>query len=181
MGIHRTIPSLLLVLGFVGCAALPEDEAADAPDEGSPPVPPAIAELEQSPSGQFLHQPIPLPHRPTENFVKGGQLVSEAEVTGTIGFPPGGALLDDAALEDAQEIVEELRRSDFASAFLAGFARAPGSPGHARALSEHRALVLREALVASGIHPARLHTVGYGSDIEPPTSGPDQVWWAILK
>ena len=175
---------LVASLGLTGC----ETSGGLNPDIDALPEVPAevqegvvITDLVQSPSGQFLNQPVPLPHRPAIKIVQGAQVSSDAEISGHLRFPPGGAILEDAALQGAQKLIDELERSEIATAVLVGFASSPGSPGHARVLSEHRALVVREALVAVGIHPARLHTVGLGSDIPPPTGKPDQVWWTVIK
>ena len=134
----------------------------------------------QSATGQFLEVPMPLPPRPALEVVERGRIAIDTARNESLVFVPGSVVVSADELEKTKPIIVDLNDQPAASLVIVGFASCPGSPEHARVLGEQRALVVREALIASGIHPARLHTLGAGADIVPVAGGRDQVRFSLL-
>ena len=63
---------------------------------------------------------------------------------------------------------------------IAGFTDERGTAGYNRALGEKRAGAVREALVASGVSPARIQTVSFGAEM-PVNPASDEAAWAANR
>ena len=70
-------------------------------------------------------------------------------------------------------VAREMEQNKKATLLIAGYAPPSLPQDHARALSERRALAVRQRLIELGIEAANLQTVGYGNDFSPsgPSSG----------
>lgn len=89
-----------------------------------------------------------------------GALVAAAAVT----FPPDSAQLTGAPAGTVARVAAVLRDAPAAAVQLVGYcADSPGPPAVAQRLSEQRAVVVADALVAAGVDRARISTAGRGA------------------
>jgi hypothetical protein len=84
-----------------------------------------------------------------------------------------GFEITEAHEQKIRAIVREMEKDKKATMLIVGYAPPQLPPDHARALSERRALAVRQRLIESGVEAGNLQTVGYGNDFSPsgPSSG----------
>jgi phosphate transport system substrate-binding protein len=97
-----------------------------------------------------------------------GDLVVGDRLSLTFRFEFGSSTLDSRARGDIQRLADLLSTGDYANkdVLLVGFTDAVGEPGKNRALSQARAAVVRDALVAAApagsLDAIRIRTAGFG-------------------
>lgn len=74
-----------------------------------------------------------------------------------------------------QEVAEYLRQSG-GSVIIAGFTDERGTPEYNRGLGEHRALSVREALIAAGADGGSIQTVSFGAEMPADLGSGESAW-----
>lgn len=95
----------------------------------------------------------------------------------TIHFAYDSAVIRDSDQANLQSVAQALQSDASANLLIAGNCDERGTEEYNRALGERRADAAREALVAMGVDPSRLHTISYGKD-QPVDPGHDEAAWA---
>jgi outer membrane protein OmpA-like peptidoglycan-associated protein len=130
------------------------------------------------------HNPSSIPQRSIleETNVQGSSLpvrefpgfISEAKASDLpktfsseyINFESGSAVLVQGAEDELDQITHSLEESPFATIRIEGFSDQQGDLTQMKDLSFRRALAVKEQLVARGINPDRIDTVGNVSDTQ---------------
>lgn len=77
-------------------------------------------------------------------------------------FDVGSAALKAGAFDEIQRVATVLNQYPQTSIIVAGHTDSTGTESHNKALSERRAMSVKNALVGQGVSPTRITTVGFG-------------------
>lgn len=142
------------------------------PDAAVPVAAPSTAEAASLPTTVVATAPVttaegaeqvPTARAPTAEEAPVADRVAALVAASPVTFPPDSAELTGASAETVRAVAAVLAPSDAAVLLTGHVADTPGSPEGARGLSERRAVAVAQALVAGGVDPARITTVGLGA------------------
>ena len=94
-------------------------------------------------------------------------------------FDQDGFQLTEAHEQTVRSLAKEMVSEKRSRLIIAGYAPPNLPEDHARALSDRRALAVRQRLIELGVEAANLQTVGFGNDFSP--SGPSSGVVVIYK
>ena len=94
-------------------------------------------------------------------------------------FDQDGLHLTESHEQTVRSLAKEMVSEKKSRVIIAGYAPPNLPEDHARALSDRRALAVRQRLIELGVEAANLQTVGFGNDFSP--SGPSSGVVVIYK
>ena len=93
-----------------------------------------------------------------------------------VSFDYDSYVLSDAARNDVEYNVEQLRRDDALKVQLEGHCDERGTAEYNLALGNQRARAIRDALVSYGIDASRVSTISYGEEVPLDPSNTEAAW-----
>lgn len=90
-------------------------------------------------------------------------------------FDQDAIRLDSAHEQVIRRIATECSATPKSRLLIVGYTRPDLPPSHARALSDRRALAIRQRLIELGMEAANVQTVGFGNDFAPTAPSSDVV------